>query len=51
MPNTFGVEERRILGLFNPGATFVFDGNSYTVEISGKPTCGQGEPKTDIYKT
>lgn len=50
MPNaTFGDAEREILDLFQPGVTFVFNGERYEVKFSDKPTCRGGEPKTDIY--
>ena len=45
----FGNAERRILGFMAKGTEFVFEGKTYKVEISGKPTCSRGEPKTDIY--
>lgn len=47
--NDFGTAERRILGLFRIGSVFSLLGDSYTIEVAGKPTCGAGEPKTDIY--
>lgn len=49
MPATFGDAERHILSLFDVGTTFTYDNLGYTVTKSGKPTCGKGEPKTDIY--
>ena len=49
MAKTFGSDERRILGFFTPGTVFSEDGLEYSVCESGKPTCGKGEPKTDIY--
>ena len=49
MAKTFGYAERHILSLFNIGASFTYDRTGYTVIKSGKPTCGKGEPKTDIY--
>lgn len=49
MAKTFGGAERHILSLFNVGASFIYDNIGYTVTKSGKPTCGKGEPKTDIY--
>ncbi|MFP7487812.1 hypothetical protein SFC65_27050 [Priestia filamentosa] len=45
----FTSSERHILSLFNPGSYFYFEGEEYVVDISGKPTTKQGEPKTDIY--
>ena len=49
MAKTFGDAERHILSLFNVGDTFTYNDVSYIVTKSGKPTCGKGEPKTDIY--
>ena len=49
MPKTFGAAEHRILGFFEPGSKFYFENKLYTVEITGKPTCRRGEPKTDIF--
>lgn len=45
----FGEAERRILALMKVGAEFVFQGQKYSIVLSGKPTCQKGEPKTDIY--
>lgn len=45
----FGDEERRIKGLLSVGSSFNKNGESYTIEFCGKPTCSKGEPKTDIY--
>ena len=43
--------EKYIRELFPVGQEFVFKDKKYSVEKSGKPTCGRdnGEPKTDIY--
>lgn len=49
MPKDFGIDEHRILKLFEIGQTFIFNGNKYTILKSGKPVCSNGEPKTDIY--
>ena len=49
MPKSFGASERRICGLFLPGARFYYGGTEWVVVLSGKPTCHHGEPKTDIY--
>ena len=49
MPKTFGVAEHRILSFFKPGTTFNYKNDTFTVILSGKPTCAYGEPKTDIY--
>ncbi len=49
MAKTFGDAERHILSLFKSGTYFTYSGIGYTVVLSGKPTCGNGEPKTDIY--
>lgn len=45
----FGAAERRILAYMEKGTKFLFKGKEYVVEMSGKPTCYKGEPKTDIY--
>lgn len=45
----FGVAEKRILEFMSKGTDFIFNGERYTVALSGKPTCHKGEPKTDIY--
>lgn len=45
----FSAAERRILAYMKTGTKFFFKGKEYTVELSGKPTCYKGEPKTDIY--
>ncbi|MFP3919909.1 hypothetical protein U5N28_19065 [Lysinibacillus telephonicus] len=45
----FGDSERHIVSLFTPGSRFRFNGKEYEVELAGKPTTRQGEPKTDIY--
>ena len=48
MPD-FGEAERRILNYFVRGTQVVYRGRKMTVREAGKPTCLQGEPKTDIY--
>ena len=48
MPD-FGDAERRILSYFVKGTELSFKGEKWKVKESGKPTCLQGEPKTDIY--
>ena len=45
----FGDAERRILSFMVEGTEFNFENKKFVVEISGKPTCHKGEPKTDIY--
>lgn len=45
----FGAAERAVLALFKPGEYFEYHGQRYRVKFSGKPTCSDGEPKTDIY--
>lgn len=45
----FGAAERRIAGLLQKGQTFSLGGHEYKIVISGKPTCREGEPKTDIF--
>lgn len=48
MPD-FGDAERRILSYFKAGTKIYHEGKELTVKEAGKPTCPQGEPKTDIY--
>lgn len=45
----FGDAERRILSFMSEGTEIDFENKKYIIEISGKPTCHKGEPKTDIY--
>lgn len=45
----FGDAERRILAFMTEGTEFSFQGQKYSIVLSGKPTCHKGEPKTDIY--
>ena len=45
----FGDAERQILSFMVEGTEFEFEDRKYVVELSGKPTCHKGEPKTDIY--
>lgn len=45
----FGDAERNIQNYFSIGAEVVFADERYTVNKIGKPTCQEGEPKTDIY--
>ncbi|MCM1121538.1 MAG: hypothetical protein NC416_03035 [Eubacterium sp.] len=45
----FGDAERRILSYFLCGTEIFYNGRKLKVQESGKPTCPQGEPKTDIY--
>lgn len=48
MPS-FGDFERRILGYFEKGTEIFYNGRNVQVLEADKPTCSQGEPKTDIY--
>ncbi|MGN0417415.1 hypothetical protein [Anaerostipes faecalis] len=48
MPS-FGDFERRILGYFERGTEIFYNGRNVQVLEADKPTCSQGEPKTDIY--
>lgn len=48
MPD-FGAAERRICSYFSAGTEVVINGRKWVVKESGKPTCPQGEPKTDIF--
>lgn len=45
----FGNAERRILDFMKKGTQFTLQGKTYSIVLSGKPTCHKGEPKTDIY--
>ena len=47
--NKFSFSEHFIITLFPKGSCFVYKGNVFVVDKSGKPTCKKGEPKTDIY--
>ena len=49
MAKNFSVEEHFICTLFKAGSSFVYDRKAYTVIECDKPTCGAGEPKTDVY--
>lgn len=49
MAKSFSAEEQAIRMLFQVGNSFVYDGQKYTVTACDKPTCGAGEPKTDVY--
>lgn len=46
---TFGEFERRMLSYFSKGTEFFYNRRTMKVLESDKPTCSQGEPKTDIY--
>lgn len=48
MPD-FTAAEKRIQELMKEGTQFTFKKDDYVVIKSGKPTCADGEPKTDIY--
>lgn len=45
----FSAAERAILAFFTVGKTVDFQGSTYTIKTAGKPTCPQGEAKTDVY--
>ena len=45
----FGNAERKILDFMKKGTQFTLQGKTYSIVLSGKPTCHKGEPKTDIY--
>lgn len=49
MAKYFGESERRIKSLFQVGSIISWNGRHFQVELSGKPVCSSGEPKTDIY--
>lgn len=45
----FGEAERSIQQYFVIGECVTFNSQNYIIKKSGKPTCKNGEPKTDIY--
>lgn len=45
----FSDAERRILSYFIHGTEIFFNKRNLKIQEAGKPTCSQGEPKTDIY--
>lgn len=47
--SSFGQAERDVQSYFEIGQVVRFNGQSWCVQNVGKPTCGNGEPKTDIY--
>lgn len=47
--SSFGQAERDVQSYFEIGQVVRFNGQSWSVQNVGKPTCGNGEPKTDIY--
>ncbi|WP_115437565.1 hypothetical protein [Neisseria polysaccharea] len=47
--SSFGQAERDVQSYFEIGQVVRFNGQSWCVQTVGKPTCGNGEPKTDIY--
>lgn len=49
MSINFGDTERHIKHLFAKDDTFEINNKIYKIILSGKPTCSNGEPKTDIY--
>lgn len=49
MSINFGDTERHIKHLFTKDSTFEINNKKYKIISSGKPTCSDGEPKTDIY--
>lgn len=49
MAKDFGKDERKIKSILSPGTEFIYNAVKYMVLESGKPTCHNGEPKTDIY--
>ena len=46
---TFSGDERKVKKLLSIGNEFDYNGVPYKIDISDKPTCRDGEPKTDIY--
>lgn len=49
MSKNFGKSERHILNLLRSGLQFTYNGQNFTILDSDKPTCSNGEPKTDVY--
>ena len=49
MTKSFKKCEKRILSLFSPGSEFTYNNVKYVVKFAAKPTCQNGEPKTDIF--
>ena len=49
MAKSFSAEEHFICMLFKVGSSFIYDRKAYTVVERDKPTCGAGEPKTDVF--
>lgn len=49
MSINFGDTERHIKNLFSKNNTFSINDKTLKIILSGKPTCSDGEPKTDIY--
>lgn len=49
MKKDFSKTEEKIRKLFGPTTLFKYKGQPYVVIKSGKPTCKNGEPKTDLY--
>lgn len=47
--SSFGQAERDVQSYFEIGQVVRFNDQSWCVQNVGKPTCGNGEPKTDIY--
>lgn len=45
----FGEFERRMLAYFKEGTELIYNSRRVRVVEADKPTCPQGEPKTDIY--
>lgn len=45
----FSNDEQTIRNFFPCGTTFFFDKCQFAVVFSGKPTCPEGEPKTDVF--
>lgn len=49
MGRNFSDSERYIKKLFCKGTIFTYNNKQYEVVLSDKPTCSEGEPKTDLY--
>ena len=45
----FGEAEKRILSYFQRGNKVIYKEQEFTIIEADKPTCLQGEPKTDVY--
>lgn len=47
--SSFSIAEQNVKNFFLVGEKVVFKGKTFEISHVGKPTCANGEPKTDIY--